>query len=330
MPPGSIHFRYIFRLLAACGLILLAAAAVSAAPARSKAPAGLLPAELKGVDIKDYYNGTGARDAGAVQTVTGYVIVAKEGMTRAYYAAPGDRLFEKDIVFTLKDSKCRFQLNGQDVVTMGENGRLGLKTTEENRQTQSKKTVFSMLRGKAMFYAMRLFRYRNASMEVETPTSVSGVRGTKWGVEVVELAGKPAASLPLLVADNSITGGFMHLAQQSNPNFTTNVYTFEGSVYVNSIVTGQTITLTAGQGVTADGRGLGTTFPIPPGTMNQFFNDTGAGGASLPPSLEGGALQPTVPRETTNIIQQQRDFQKESPTQQVPQLPQTYQMPKGR
>jgi hypothetical protein len=320
--------QYIVLVLAVCVLTFLAASAAAAATARSKAPAGLLPAELKGVDIKDYYNGTGARDAGVIQTVTGYVIVAREGMNRAYYAAPGDRLFEKDVVFTLKGSKCRFRLNGQDVVSMGENTRLGLKTTEENRQNQSKKSVFSMLRGKVMFYALRLFRYRNASMEVETPTSVSGVRGTKWGVEVAEAAGKPAASLPILVADNAPLGGFRHLAQAANPHSTTNVYTFEGSVFVNSIITGQTITLNAGQGVTADGRGLGKTFPIPPGTMNQFFNDTGTpGNMSLPPPAESGVLPPTLPRETTNIIQQQRDFQKEPPTQQMPQ---TYQIPPGR
>jgi len=326
MLPRRGPFKCIIQILVVGGLIFLAAAGVSAATDRSKAPANLLPVELKGVDVKNYYAGAGARDAGVIQTVAGYVIVAREGLKRAYYATPGDRLFEKDVVFTLKDSKCRFQLNGQDVVTMGENGRLGLKTAEENRQTQSKTTVFSMLRGKAMFYALRLFKYRNASMTVETPTAVSGVRGTKWGVEVAA-AEKPVASLSLLVADNSIAGGFRHLAQASPP-YLTNVYTFEGSVYVNSIITGQTITLTAGQGVTADGRGLGKTFPIPPGVMNQFFNDTGTPGAvSLAPSAEGGASQPTLPRETTNIIQQQRDFQKESPTQQIPQ---NYQGPRGR
>jgi len=321
------HRKCIARLLVIWGLLFLAIPAW-AAPAREKAPANLIPSELKGVDVKDYYAGIGPKDAGVIQTTTGYVIVAREGLNRAYYAAPGDRLFEKDVIFTLKDSKCRFQLNGQDVVSMGETGRLGLKTTEANRQTQSKTTIFSMLRGKAMFYALRLFKYRNASMTVETPTAVSGVRGTKWGVEVVESGGKPLASLPVLVADLSPAGGFRLLAQQSNPNFLTNVYTFEGSVFVNSIITRQTITLTAGHGVTAGGQGLGNTFPIPPGVMNQFFSDTGAGGgAALPPSAEGGPSQPTLPRETTNIIQQQRDFQKESPTQQ---LPQTYQIPKGR
>jgi FecR protein len=313
------HFnKTIVGLLVVCGLVLIALPTM-AASARSTAPAGIIPAELKGLDIKDYYTGSGSRDAGVIQTVVGYVVVAREGLKQAYYAAAGDRLFEKDVIFTLKESRCRFQLKGQDVVTMGDNTRLGIKTAVENTRTQTKQTVFSVLRGKAMFYAIRLFKYRNVSMEVETPTAVSGVRGTKWGVEVVDLAGKPLASLPVLVADRSPEGGFRHLAQQSSPNYQTNFYTFEGSVFVNSLATGQSVTLTAGQGVAADKFGLGKVFPVPPDVLRQFLiNTSGQDTVTPPPSQEGDTSLSTRPLDTTNIIQKQREYQQKSP-QAAPQ-----------
>jgi FecR protein len=305
--------KLIARLLLIWALIVLAIPAWGA-PARGKAPIELIPSELKGLDIKDYYAGAGAKDAGVIQTVVGYVVVAREGLKQAYYAAAGDRLFEKDVIFTLKESRCRFQLKGQDVVTMGDNTRLGIKTAAENARTQTKQTVFSVLRGKAMFYAIRLFKYRNVSMEVETPTAVSGVRGTKWGVEVVDLAQKPLASLPILVADNSLEGGFRHLAQQSSPNYQTNVYTFEGSVFVNSLITGQSVTLTAGQGVAADNRGLGKTFPVPPDVLRQFLiNTSGQDTVTPPPPSEGDTSLSTRPLDTTNVIQKQRDYQQKGP-----------------
>jgi hypothetical protein len=311
-------FQCIAAFIFALGL-LIAAAPGWAAPARSKAPASLLPAELKGEDIKDYYIGPGAKDAGMIQTVIGYVVVAREGTNRAYYAAAGDRLFEKDIVFTLKGSKCRFQMNGHDVVTMGENTRLGIKTAEENRQARTKTTLFSMLKGKAMFYAMRLFKYRSTSMTVETPTAVSGVRGTKWGVEVVELpgkpAGKPVASLPIMVADNSPLGGFRHLATyyytgQSMPGTATMVLSFSDTVSVHQTAGQRAAVLLAPGQMTIVGTGTPPSPPTtaPPNIINQFLEDTGVPGVQVsltqPPSPTGsGTPTLSAPPDTTIIVQ---------------------------
>jgi hypothetical protein len=321
----SRSHKFIIWLLAIWGLLFITTAAWSA-PGREKAPAGLIPAELRGVDIKDYYNGSGARDAGVIQITSGHVIVARDGMKQAYFAVRGDRLFEKDTIFTLKGSRCRFQLNGQDVATMGESTRLGIKTAVENRKTQTKTSIFSVLRGKVMFYAIRLLKYRNSAMTVETPTAVSGVRGTKWGVEVIETAGTPAASLPVLVADATFMGGFHHLAQSSRSMYRANIYCFEGSVFVNSPITGQTITLNGGQGVAADNRGLGQPAAIPPGVMNQFLNDVGVPGAAPPPTLPDGSTSKTpLPPDTSTIIQQQKTYPSQPPPSQ-----QGYQGPQGR
>ncbi|MCX5856044.1 MAG: FecR family protein [Deltaproteobacteria bacterium] len=255
-----------------------------AASGRGKAaPGNMLPKELMNLDIKDEFVRYAGKEAGVIQTVTGHVVVAHENKRQAYFAAAGDRLYEKDVVFTLKQSRCRFKMHHEDVVTMGENTRIGITSYTDNKKTQEKRSSFDMAKGKAMFYTLRLFKHKGAAMEVKTITAVVGVRGTKFGVEVIELDGTTKASLPVLVADLS-DAGFMHLAQATQPSVQTNVHTFEGAVAVTSTTTGQTTTLGAGQSLNVGVTGLGNTFATPPSVSQQFQSDTSAG-----PPASGGA-----------------------------------------
>ena len=255
-----------------------------AASGRGKAaPGNMLPKELKNLDIKDEFVRYAGKEAGLIQTVTGHVVVAHENMRQAYFAAAGDRLYEKDVVFTLKQSRCRFKMHHEDVVTMGENTRIGITSYTDNRKTQEKRSSFDMAKGKAMFYTLRLFKHKGAAMDVKTVTAVVGVRGTKFGVEVIELDGTTTASLPVLVADLS-DAGFRHLAQATQPSVQTNVHTFDGSVAVTSTTTGQTTTLGAGQSLNVGVTGLGNTFATPPSVSQQFQSDTSAA-----PPAGGGA-----------------------------------------
>lgn len=234
----------------------------------------LLPGELKNLDIRDDFIPYAGKEAGVIKTVTGHLVVTHENMHQAYYAVAGDLLYEKDILFTLKESRCRFKLHNEDTVDLGENARIGITASDDDRKTREKRSAFDIARGKAMFLTIRLFRHKGASTTVSTPTAVAGVRGTKFGVEVIEPGGTPSASLPVLVADASDTA-FRHLAQATAPPlFETNVYTFEGVVDVTSRITGQTSKLGAGQGINAGAGGLGNLFPVTPDIYRKFQADT--------------------------------------------------------
>ena len=228
------------------GLILSGYA--EAAPGRGRSAAkDLLPAALRNIDIKDDFVVGAGKEAGVIQTITGHAVVARQDLRQAYFAAVGDRLYEKDVLFTLKNSRCRFRMHNEDVVTLGEATRLGITAFVDDRNTQEKRSSFGMTKGKAMFYTLRLLKHKQAGMDVTTPTAVAGVRGTKFGAEVVEI-------------DDS-----------------TNVYAFEGAVAVTATATGQTTTLHEGQGVNANIVGLGGTFATPPGVSRQFQLDTSIG-----------------------------------------------------
>ncbi|OPY93405.1 MAG: FecR protein [Syntrophaceae bacterium PtaU1.Bin231] len=322
--------------LLAAFILALSAAAALAAPAAVRGPAvpaNQLPDELKRTDIKTFYAPAGTKQAGAIQTVVGRVVVARPDLNRAYYAAPGDILFEKDVVFTLAGSKCRFKLIGEDVVMMGDNSRLGIKNFEQNPQQSTKSSIFTVLKGKAMFYALKLLKFRRTFMQVETPTAVCGVRGTKWGVEVTELPGAKRASLPIQVADSSDLG-FRLLAQAppALPQFQTTILCFSGTVFAGSTAPPPPgappppfITLSQGQ-MTTVGPGTPPAPPAitPPSLANAFLEGTFApppdnSGTPPPPpppppgetqgpdsQTQGGATPTgTVSPDTTSIAQQQ-------------------------
>jgi hypothetical protein len=221
------------------GLILSGYA--EAAPSRGKSVAkDLLPAAIRNIDIKDDFVPGAGKEAGVIQVITGHAVVARQDLRQAYFAAVGDRLYEKDVLFTLKDSRCRFRMHNEDVVTLGEATRLGITAFVDDRNTQEKRSSFGMTKGKAMFYTLRLLKHKQAGMDVTTPTAVAGVRGTKFGMEVNETDGS------------------------------TYSYAYEGSIYVTSTVTGETRTMPEGQGIKADAVGLGVPFAIPPALWRQF------------------------------------------------------------
>ncbi len=271
------------------------------------APANLLPKELKDVAVRDYFIPAGTKAAGVIQSAVAHVVVARGDLSQAYYAADGDKLFEQDVVFTLKDSKCRIKLGNDDIITLGDNTRLAVKEMTGDRKTSEKKSVLALVRGKAMFYAIRLFNHKSATMNVVSPTAVTGVRGTKFGVEVTLMNETTAAARPLLLADAS-AGWARHLILAQGgpaPQATTVVHGFEGTVAVTSTVDGRTQTVGAGQTISTTPQGIGALIPTPPQVSQSFQAATnvpppqGASGAGDSGGTSGGQTQGTTGGTTT-------------------------------
>ncbi|MDQ5984959.1 MAG: hypothetical protein CSYNP_00657 [Syntrophus sp. SKADARSKE-3] len=271
------------------------------------APASILPNDLKKVAVKDYFIASNNREVGAIQTVIAHVIVARADLSQAYFAANGDKLYEKDVIFTLAGSKCRLKLHNDDVITLGDNTRLALKEVEGDRNTPQKKSTMSVARGKAMFYAIRLLKHKGLSMTVESPTAVVGVRGTKFGMEVSMEDDKAFGAMPLMLADASEDWGRYLLAQANQPRgITTTVHGFDGIVSVTSTVTGATSMVRAGQSLATTDRGIGRLMPTPPEVSRRFQSQTnvppptGAGaGAQAPAGGSGGGQTTTGDSGTT-------------------------------
>jgi len=209
------HIRFAFILGTLLFLMLVwVAGPVSAQEDRGMGVAAdALPQDLQGEDIKDYFVPSNAREAGVLHGLNGHVVVVHRASGAAYFGKPGDKIFENDELNTLGDSRCRIRFYSDDVVNMAPDTRFAIEGFEDRRADRKKESFFSMVKGKAMFYALRLFRYKDTRFKVKTPTAVVGVRGTKFGLDVFWLdEGRKAQGDGIQVADSG-RGFEAYLAQ---------------------------------------------------------------------------------------------------------------------
>jgi len=269
--------RYIFVALAATTLVFFgfqtAFCQTNTNARGSVVPVEDLPEDLEDLDIKDYFIDLKAEPVGLIQTVTGHVVVLHEKTNEAYFAVQGDVVFQHDALFTLEESRCRVRFISEDVITMGEDARIGIDEVVDDQELQEKKSNFSMARGKAMFYVLRLFRHKNIEASVKTKTAVAGVRGTKFGVEVRKASGRLAQSEPLYIADAS-DSGFLYLAQANPNNTETVVHGFEGTLDVYSPIDGTTQRVSEGQSLLMTMVGAGMVGPTDIAIAQQFMSET--------------------------------------------------------
>jgi hypothetical protein len=265
--------KYIFLTLIAVFFMLdcfVISAADTGIPRGKSAAENLLPDELKSIKIDDYFVESKRSPAGKIENATGYVVVQHKDTNRAYFAVTGDDVYQEDIFYTLKNSRCRIKFSTEDIITMGENSKVVADEIIDDRASQKKNSIISMLKGKAMFYVVRLFKHKTVSATVKTPTAVMGVRGTKFGVEVRK-AGEKFADL----SDKTI-----YFAQNGSGSFETVIYGFDGEVEVNSPADGSKNNVGAGETLIVDNNGAGDIERTDPDAANRFIQDTEGGGVT--------------------------------------------------
>jgi hypothetical protein len=271
MSKMNINFGKPFRLLIAVVFLFLLTGNSFAAGDRGKGVAkSMLPKELKNATISIDFLNSKKKEAAVIQALEGTVVVERPEAKQAYFAAKGDNLFEKDIIYTLRKSRCKFQLHTEDTVSQGENTRISIKEFLDDRENNSKSSLFGMIRGMAVFSTVRVSRYFRQSLQVETPTAVSGVRGSKFGLQVKATTGKSTSAVPLLLADNS-SNSFIYLAAIEKTDTVTVVHGLEGKVEIKSTKDNSIQFLNPGESIEATFKGLGKVFETPAKAIEQFM-----------------------------------------------------------
>jgi hypothetical protein len=280
-----------------------------------------LPEELRGMTISDTFIPLFAEVAGTIQSVKGRLVVRHGDTVRAYQAVPGNQLYEGDTLYTLGESRCRVKFITDEVITMGANSRVGVNQVMDNRDSQEKRSIFSMPRGKAMFYVLRLFRYKKVNVDVRTPTAVAGIRGTKFGIEVVKTETKQASARQVYLADAS--GGLPPgvLAQNTpGEGFQTIVYGFDGEVEVTATADGSTQTVGAGEHVVVGAEGMGQVMTTSPDQAQQFTtetNESGTGGTETGERDDTTTQEPLIDTSAINAEAAFSDFNQNLTTRKI-------------
>jgi len=94
-------------------------------------------------------------------------------------------LYEGDVLITKADSYAVLKLEGRETATVevNEESQLMLLELTEDREKQTQSTLLDLAIGKILIKVEKLLT-EESKFEVKTPTSIVGVRGTIFSVEV--------------------------------------------------------------------------------------------------------------------------------------------------
>ena len=223
---------FLWTFFLALGCLFLVRPDVTAQSSAAIAP-DALPEDLQSLIIEDHYVPVTFPEAGVIHALDGNVVVIHRSNRKAYLGMEGDTVHENDEFYTLPESRCRLKFTNEDVVSLAPETRFSVDGYASQKESGEKTSFFSMAKGKAMFYAMRLFRFKKVRFQVKTPTAVMGVRGTKFGAHVYWLDDQKAESRPLRVAESGRAMG-PYLAQTGGGGTSVTIAACgDGSVDVN-------------------------------------------------------------------------------------------------
>ena len=119
---------------------------------------------------------------GTFKSVTGDVGLTQAATQRR--AEPGGGLQSTDRILTGRDASATFMLKDGTVVSVGPNSMLELAKVQFDTTTQDGSLVLNLLQGTIRVVTGWLAKLHPEQVKVNTPTSVVGVRGTDFIVEV--------------------------------------------------------------------------------------------------------------------------------------------------
>jgi hypothetical protein len=99
-------------------------------------------------------------------------------------AAPGFQLQKGDVLVTGKDGRIALTFIDNTRFAVGPNSRVSIAEYLFNRRTQSGQFVTQVNRGSLAVVSGQIAKSGRDAMKVRTPTSLLGVRGTRFVVEV--------------------------------------------------------------------------------------------------------------------------------------------------
>lgn len=120
--------------------------------------------------------------AGMVKTVRGAVNIERAG--NRLPAAVGTPLYAADRVRTGENGSIGITLRDNTLLSAGPNASLSLDRFTFDQTTHSGSLIATVARGTLAVVTGKLARQNPESVEFRTPTSVLGVRGTEFAVEV--------------------------------------------------------------------------------------------------------------------------------------------------
>jgi hypothetical protein len=123
-----------------------------------------------------------AAEIGQIKNTAGQVFLLRNNNQQP--ANPGDIVEQADIVITGINSSVGITLIDNSRLSAGPNSRVEFKQFRFNPTTQEGESLTQLHRGTLAIVSGQIAKRSPDAMKVQTPTTILGVRGTKFAVKV--------------------------------------------------------------------------------------------------------------------------------------------------
>ena len=125
-----------------------------------------------------------AAEVGQIKNTTGQVFLLRNNQQQP--AKPGDTVEQADIIITGANGSFGMTLIDGTRLSAGPNSRIELKQFRFNPTTQEGESLTELHRGTLAIVSGQIAKRSPGAMKVQTPTTILGVRGTRFAVKVEE------------------------------------------------------------------------------------------------------------------------------------------------
>jgi len=122
---------------------------------------------------------------GHVTSLKGGVSVTRAGEQEKNTLELNNPVYLGDTIYTAARSKIQILMEDDSLLNLGENARITIKEHLYQPEKDLRSSVYKLIRGKVRVLVGKFFGDPDSRLEVETPTSVIGIRMTEFIVHVV-------------------------------------------------------------------------------------------------------------------------------------------------
>ncbi len=124
------------------------------------------------------------RSVGVVDVIQGKAVVQHENEKRGYLVSKGMNLYNGDTLYTSGDCHLEMSLNDGSNMVLSSGTQIVIDKSIYDPASGSRLSFFQMLSGKARYMVKKLADYKHSQFNVKTKSSVVGVRGSDFVIEI--------------------------------------------------------------------------------------------------------------------------------------------------
>lgn len=148
---------------------------------------GAIPDDLR---VAETFRPGPGKSVGSATLIQGKAVIRHEKENKGFLIREGMALFNGDTLYTGGDCHLELALNDGSDLVLSSDTKIVIDKSIYDPGSGSRLSFFQMLSGKARFIVKKLSDYKHAQFNVKTESSVVGVRGSDFIIEISQQGDK--------------------------------------------------------------------------------------------------------------------------------------------